>query len=436
MNSAQILQYIKNPAGLNKASAQDLLAMLDEFPYSGSLHALYLKALKNENNYLYTKQLKRTAIAVPDRKVLYHWVEKSIELPIETTVEPTKPRIDFKATPILEKPAAVVQEITASTPEPKLNLTPEVPVALPIQVPVEAPRIAPKPVKEEDLDLLHLPASVRETVLKARRIREMYGQKREEEKTEQATSESPISAPATQPIVAKIIRVESVAEIAELPVPVMEEIPTPPAYEATKLPEPIQDEDATVEQHASIIIEEPIKEPLTTQPDFVLSAPSEPLREEKTEATVAPNEKHSFLDWLKTGVGKPISTDDLDDLFEPNIDETEEDIAESVADVEIILPKEEPKKELSSTAMAEKLAESFIQKKNLKKPEPTQRFEAGGLNTGEQASYITETLAQIYVGQKLYDRAINAYEILRLKYPEKSSFFAARISEIKELINT
>jgi hypothetical protein len=138
-------------------------------------------------------------------------------------------------------------------------------------------------------------------------------------------------------------------------------------------------------------------------------------------------------------VGKPISTEDLDDLFEPDPDETEEAITESIADVEVILPTEEPAEEpeetLPSTAMAEKLAESFIQKKNLKKPERLQTFEAGGLNTGEQASYITETLAQIYVGQKLYDRAINAYEILRLKYPEKSSFFAARISDIKELIN-
>jgi hypothetical protein len=35
--------------------------------------------------------------------------------------------------------------------------------------------------------------------------------------------------------------------------------------------------------------------------------------------------------------------------------------------------------------------------------------------------------------QKKYHKAIQAYEILILKYPEKSSFFADRILDIKHL---
>ena len=35
--------------------------------------------------------------------------------------------------------------------------------------------------------------------------------------------------------------------------------------------------------------------------------------------------------------------------------------------------------------------------------------------------------------QKKYQKAIQAYEILILKYPEKSSFFADRINDIKIL---
>ena len=46
---------------------------------------------------------------------------------------------------------------------------------------------------------------------------------------------------------------------------------------------------------------------------------------------------------------------------------------------------------------------------------------------------MTETLARIYVQQKKYDNAIEAYSILMLKNPKKSSFFAQRIEEIKEL---
>ena len=46
---------------------------------------------------------------------------------------------------------------------------------------------------------------------------------------------------------------------------------------------------------------------------------------------------------------------------------------------------------------------------------------------------MTETLARVYLEQKKYQRAIQAYEILILKYPEKSSFFADRISDIQIL---
>ena len=51
----------------------------------------------------------------------------------------------------------------------------------------------------------------------------------------------------------------------------------------------------------------------------------------------------------------------------------------------------------------------------------------------ENEEYISETLAEIFVQQKRYPKAIRAYETLSLKNPEKSVFFAIRIKEIKQI---
>ena len=51
----------------------------------------------------------------------------------------------------------------------------------------------------------------------------------------------------------------------------------------------------------------------------------------------------------------------------------------------------------------------------------------------ENENLMTETLARVYLEQKQYDKAMQAFKILSLKYPEKSSFFADRIKAIKFL---
>ncbi|MFN8240636.1 MAG: hypothetical protein U0X39_07770 [Bacteroidales bacterium] len=67
-------------------------------------------------------------------------------------------------------------------------------------------------------------------------------------------------------------------------------------------------------------------------------------------------------------------------------------------------------------------------REDVKLPDIAERF------TEERTGLVSETLAKIYISQGYYSRAIDIYEKLSLKYPEKSSYFATQIEKVKALI--
>ena len=66
----------------------------------------------------------------------------------------------------------------------------------------------------------------------------------------------------------------------------------------------------------------------------------------------------------------------------------------------------------------------------IEKNEPIESLINGDFNSEE---LMTESLAKILLRQKKYKKAIKAYKILSLKYPEKNVFFAGQIQKIKKL---
>ena len=118
-------------------------------------------------------------------------------------------------------------------------------------------------------------------------------------------------------------------------------------------------------------------------------------------------EKHSFQEWLQLTKLQPI----------------EREIPQINSDSHI-----EKEKKIA-------LIDKFIEANP--KIAPVKKHVEIPLNSGksieEPTHLMTETLAKVFLEQKKYHKAIQAYEILILKYPEKSSFFADQINEIKNL---
>lgn len=54
----------------------------------------------------------------------------------------------------------------------------------------------------------------------------------------------------------------------------------------------------------------------------------------------------------------------------------------------------------------------------------------------DQENIVSETLAQIYIDQQHFEKAIHVYEKLSLKFPEKSTYFAGLIEKTKKELKT
>lgn len=138
---------------------------------------------------------------------------------------------------------------------------------------------------------------------------------------------------------------------------------------------------------------------IITKPKEILQL-GKPLKFDKSE-------KHSFNEWLKLTHFKPIDRND-------NLDE---------------------KTKLKPTQKTTKIVNFITASKNKKLPKKeffsptTSALESLSENT----NLMTETLAKVYLEQGHYEKAITAYEILSLKYPQKSSLFANQIKAIKQI---
>jgi len=105
-----------------------------------------------------------------------------------------------------------------------------------------------------------------------------------------------------------------------------------------------------------------------------------------------------------------------------------------------ISEKIEPLNEAQSNAFLDELVEKFSDFPPTITPilensdEENCYPDLGIRSSEEQMTVISETLADIYISQNLYDKAIKIYQELLLKYPEKNVIFATLIENLRNKI--
>ncbi len=133
------------------------------------------------------------------------------------------------------------------------------------------------------------------------------------------------------------------------------------------------------------------------------------------------SEKYSFSEWLQLTSQKPVDRD-------PSNKNQENNTSQSL---------ESDRKEEEKIVRKKKFdrIDTFIANnpKIVATEDPTTKVDVKAFAKLDKNELMTETLAKVYLEQKKYKKAVQAYKILSLKYPGKSGFFADRIKAVEKI---